>query len=75
VTQGTLPAVANNSGLPAGVIGTIGNGALYSAGRVNGKNGYVIITFSTTPIYGLGTDPIIIGEPTNSRYMQLLMIE
>jgi hypothetical protein len=46
ITQGTLPSVANNSGLPSGVIGTIGNGALYSDGSVNGKNGYVIITFS-----------------------------
>jgi hypothetical protein len=77
VTQGTLPAVANNSGLPSDVIGTIGNGALYSAGSVNGKNGYVIITFYTSNIHAnvQPTEPIIITEPISSRFMQLLMME
>jgi hypothetical protein len=79
VTQGTLPAVANNSGLPSGVIGTIGNGVAYTAGSGNGKNGYVIVTFSTTPVNTLVTEPIIpnpiILEPINNRFMQLLMME
>ena len=76
MTQGTLSAVANNSGLPSGVIGTIGNGALYSAGSVNGKNGYVIITFYTSDIHAnvQPTEPII-TEPISSRFMQLLMME
>ena len=49
MTQGSSYSVANNTGLPSNVIGTIGSGVLATgtnSGSGNGKHGYIIITFS-----------------------------